>query len=96
VATSDRERFVARIVQAQACALSDNVVLAAALYEKLDRELVARGIDQWEPLLAGQVLRGLMSLRRPSAETPDASWGNLLSRLFLVDPQAALDLKSPK
>lgn len=96
VATSDRERFAARMVQAQACALSDNVALAAALYEKLDRELVARGIDQWEPLLAGQVLRGLLSLRRPSAETPEAAWGSLLSRLFLVDPQAALDLKSPK
>jgi type VI secretion system protein VasJ len=96
VATSDRERFVARMVQAQACALSDNVALAAALYEKLDRELVARGIDQWDPPLAGQVLRGILSLRRPSAETPEAAWGGLLSRLFLVDPQAALDLKSPK
>lgn len=95
-ASSDRERFVARLVQAQACVLSDKTALAVALYEKLDRELLARGLDQWEPELATQVLRGLMSLRRPAPDTEEATWGTLQSRLFLIDPQAALDLKAPK
>ncbi len=96
VATNDRERFLARLVQAQACALSENTALTAALFEKLDRELVARGLDQWEPELATQVLRGMLSLRRPSGEVTDATWGTLLSRLFVIDSQAALDLKVPK
>ena len=96
MATNDRERFLARLVQAQACALSENTALTAALFEKLDRELVARGLDQWEPELATQVLRGMLSLRRPSGEVTDATWGTLLSRLFVIDSQAALDLKVPK
>lgn len=95
-ASSDRERFVARLVQAQACVLSDKTALAVALYEKLDRELLARGLDQWEPELAAQVLRGLLSLRRPAPDTEEATWGVLQSRLFVIDAQAALDLKAPK
>ena len=96
VASSERERFLARLVQAQACALSDNAALATAHYEKLDRDLVDRGLDSWEPALAAQVLRGILSLRRISTETSEASWGALQSRLFLIDAEAALALKAPK
>lgn len=95
-ATSDRERFAARLVQAQACSLGGNVQLAAALYDKLDRELVSRGLEMWEPALAAEVLRGILSLGRGAPETPEAVWGSYQSRLFFIDSKAALDMKPPR
>lgn len=93
VATSDRERFEARLVQARACALANNPALATALFERLDRELVARGLETWDPPLAAEVLRGLLALPK-SAGPHEASWETTQSRLFVIDPQAALELKS--
>lgn len=95
-ATCDRERFAARLVQAQACALAGNVPLAAALFDTLDKELVSRGLELWEPALAAEVLRGILSLGRGSPTSPEAIWGVYQSRLFLVDSRAALDLKPPR
>jgi type VI secretion system protein VasJ len=95
-ATSDRERFLARLAQAQACALGGDPALAPALFQKLDAEVLAKGLELWEPLLAAQVLKGILGLGRPSVDTPQTWWGDYLSRLFLIDPQGALELKAPK
>ncbi|MBL9039470.1 MAG: type VI secretion system protein TssA [Archangium sp.] len=93
-AVSERERFSATLVQAQVCAMSDNIPLAKALLEGLDREMTERGLESWEPTLAIQVLRGILALPRQASDAADdARWASYQSRLFRLDARAALELK---
>jgi type VI secretion system protein VasJ len=94
-ATTSRERFLARLVAARVCAQGAQHAVARALFEELEREATARGLDEWEPALAAECLEGLLVSARALAKagkplpTEAAAWYNRLCRL---DPAIALRL----
>jgi type VI secretion system protein VasJ len=91
-ASSIRGRFRARLVLAKVCMQGSQFALARALYEGLDKDVVARGLDEWEPALAAEVLEGIVICNRAVAKggkplPPDTAL--LYDRLCRVDPSAA-------
>ncbi|MDY7230941.1 type VI secretion system protein TssA [Hyalangium rubrum] len=92
-ATSSRKRFRARLALAKICAASSQPNMARALYEALDKESVERGLDVWEPALAGECLEGLLAVSRPPPKAPEglvSEFNARYHRLCLIDPSAAL------
>lgn len=87
-----RARFRARLDLARACASSELVAVAKATYEELDREAVAHRLDEWEPALAAECLKGLIAAARSLAKDPrgaNASLEDRYQRLCRLDPAAA-------
>lgn len=95
-ATTARRQFEARLALAGACATAGQLPLARTLYEELDREAQARGLDTWDPPLAAACLEGLLSTsHRAPAEGIAADPWSLYRRLSLIDPAAALRAGAP-
>jgi type VI secretion system protein VasJ len=70
--------------------------IARSIYEELDRELTAHGLDDWEPALAAQCLKGLVASTRALAKDPRGAANEQLlrqyQRLCRLDPAAAHDV----
>jgi type VI secretion system protein VasJ len=87
-----RARFKARLALARACAGSSLLPLAKATYEELDLEAVRHGLDEWEPALAAECLKGLIATSRALAKDPRGASDTLTlrhQRLCRLDPAAA-------
>jgi type VI secretion system protein VasJ len=87
-----RARFRARLALARACAGSSLLPLAKATYEELDLEAVRHGLDEWEPALAAECLKGLIAATRALSKDPRGSGDTLTlrhQRLCRLDPAAA-------
>jgi type VI secretion system protein VasJ len=89
---SRRAQFRARLDLARACAGAGLMAIAKATYEELDRDAVAHGIDEWEPALAAECLKGLIAAARALAKDPRGVTTTLearYQRLCRLDPAAA-------
>lgn len=89
---SRRAQFRARLDLARACAGAGLGALAKATYEELDRDAVAHGLDEWEPALAAECLKGLIAASRAGTKDPRGAPQNLearYQRLCRLDPAAA-------
>lgn len=89
---SRRAQFRARLDLARACGGAGLTALAKATYEELDRDAVTHGLDEWEPALAAECLKGLIAASRASAKDPRGAVQNLearYQRLCRLDPAAA-------
>jgi len=87
-----RARFRARLALARACAGASLLPLAKATYEELDQEAVRHGLDDWEPALAAECLKGLISASRALTKDPRGESDTLTQRyqrLCRLDPAAA-------
>jgi type VI secretion system protein VasJ len=87
-----RGRFAARLELAKAAAGAGLVALAKATYDELDREALEHRLDDWEPALAAEVLKGLVSATRSLANDPRGAREALVAqyqRLCRLDPAAA-------
>jgi type VI secretion system protein VasJ len=92
-ASHGRERFQARLAVARLCAAAGQAAVARAIYDALDREAVAHGLDAWEPALVAECLEGVLSCTRPAPKAPESlavEFANRYHRLCLIDPTAAL------
>ncbi len=91
-AASGRERFLLRIELACACAGAGLNAVAKGVFEELVREVSAHGLDIWEPRLAAEALKGLITSSRALANDPRAAVPELADhyrRLCGIDPAAA-------
>jgi len=87
-----RDRFRIRLELAKAAAGAGLMAVARATYDELDREAVAHRLDEWEPALAAEVLKGLITATRSLGNDPRAVKDGLVpqyQRLCRVDPAAA-------
>jgi type VI secretion system protein VasJ len=87
-----RARFRARLDLARACAGAGLMAIAKATYEELDRDAVAHGLDEWEPALSAECLKGLIAAARALAKDPRGATPTLevrYQRLCRLDPAAA-------
>jgi type VI secretion system protein VasJ len=94
-AGSERERFLLRLDVARLLVGSGLKALALATYQDLDREAQERELDDWEPALAAECLRGLIGAARAMSEDPRGSSPDLVMsyrRLSRLDPESANDL----
>ncbi len=94
-ADSRRKRLRLRLVLAKTCISAGQVTLAKAVYEDLHQEAVARGLAQWDPPLAIEVLQGyLMAVQTLLRGGKDV--GNtaelLFEQLCILDPALAISL----
>jgi type VI secretion system protein VasJ len=91
-APSGRDRFVLRLAVARACARAGLTALAKGTYEELDREVRAHELEVWEPRLAVEALKGLISSVQALGKDPRATCPDLhdhYQRLCGIDPAAA-------
>lgn len=96
-AESGRIRFRARLELARVAVEGGRPELAVAIHEALDKECVTRGLEDWDPALASEALRGHIScLKALDGGGKDATIANarasLLRRLSGFDPLAAFEL----
>ncbi len=88
-------KFRARLVLGQVCLGAGQVGLARAVYEALEKDVSAHGLEAWEPSLAAASAEGLLNCHRALAKggkpLPTDS-GLLYDRLCRLDPTAALRL----
>jgi type VI secretion system protein VasJ len=87
-----RGRYAARLELARAAADTGLVAIAKATYEELDREALAHRLDEWEPGLAVETLKGLVAAARAIADDPRGAGDALVAqyqRLCRLDPAAA-------
>jgi type VI secretion system protein VasJ len=87
-----RGRFAARLELARAAAGAGLLAVAKATYDDLDREAVAHQLDDWEPALAAEVLKGLIAATRSLVNDPRGVREALVpqyQRLCRLDPAAA-------
>jgi type VI secretion system protein VasJ len=87
-----RERFVVSLEAARLCAGAGLTAIAKSLYEELDREARDHGLDEWEPALAAECLKGLLASARALAKDPRGSLPDMTEpyrRLCRIDPAAA-------
>jgi type VI secretion system protein VasJ len=92
-APSDAGRFRYRLGIGQVCLAANQAALAKGVFEGLEREIVAHGLEQWEPALAAASAEGLVLCYRALAKggkpiPPEASV--LYDRVCRLDPAAAL------
>jgi type VI secretion system protein VasJ len=90
---SGRQRFRARLDLARVCIQAGEAALARSLYEHLDQEMTARGLEEWEPALAAECLGGHLETLRLAAKDgkPVPAEATILyTRLCRVDPLSAL------
>ncbi len=87
-----RGRFAARLELAKAAAGAGLIALAKATYDELDREALAHQLDDWDPALAADALKGLIAVTRSLANDPRGVRDALVAqyqRLCRLDPAAA-------
>jgi len=87
-----RRRFMMSAEAARLCAGAGLTAIAKALYEELDREALAHHLEEWEPELAAECLKGLLASARALAKDPRGSLPDLTEpyrRLCRIDPAAA-------
>jgi type VI secretion system protein VasJ len=87
-----RGRFRVRLELAKAAAGAGLKAVARATYDELDREVVAHRLEDWEPALASEVLKGAIAATRALGSDPRAVKDALVSqyqRLCRLDPAAA-------
>jgi type VI secretion system protein VasJ len=87
-----RGRFAARLELAKAASGAGLLAIAKATYDELDREALAHRLDDWEPGLAAEALKGLIAVTRSLAKDPRGSGDALVSqyqRLCRLDPASA-------
>jgi type VI secretion system protein VasJ len=94
-AASARERFVARLLVATILAGASQHTVARAHLEALDKEMLARGLDEWDPALARACLEAHLQCLRTLARGDRAtvvpgSMAVIYDRLSKLDPVAAL------
>ncbi|HEY6098346.1 MAG TPA: type VI secretion system protein TssA, partial [Anaeromyxobacter sp.] len=90
--TDGRGRFAARLELARAAAGAGLLALAKATYDELDREALEHRLDDWEPALAAETLKGLIAATRSLSNDPRGVRDTLVSqnqRLCRLDPAAA-------
>jgi type VI secretion system protein VasJ len=92
-APSDAGRFRYRLGIGQVCLAANQAALAKGVFEGLEREIAAHGLEQWEPALAAASAEGLVLCYRALAKggkpiPPEA--GVLYDRVCRLDPAAAL------
>jgi type VI secretion system protein VasJ len=92
---SARDRFLARLAVAQVLSAASQHAVARAHFEALDKEVLARALDEWDPALARVCLEAhLQCLRTLARATPGAVVPGALAviydRLSKLDPVAAL------
>jgi type VI secretion system protein VasJ len=96
-AKTGQSRFRLRLALAKLCLQGQQVGLAKALFEALDKEAQEHSLGEWEPGLAAECLEGLITCVRTLAKggkplPPDS--GTLYDRLCRIDPAAALRVGS--
>lgn len=79
-----RHRFALRLELAEACRRLDKSPVALELHKALERELSERGLESWEPALAGLALRAMIAAARDAGD--QASEARAFGRLCLVAP----------
>ncbi|HEY6005788.1 MAG TPA: type VI secretion system protein TssA, partial [Anaeromyxobacter sp.] len=87
-----RQRFLVSIEAARLCAGAGLTAIAKSLYEELDREARAHHLEEWEPELAAECLKGLLASARALAKDPRGSLPDMTEpyrRLCRIDPAAA-------
>jgi len=87
-----RRRFLLTTEAARLCASAGLTAIAKSLYEELDREGRAHRLEEWEPELAAECLKGLLASARALAKDPRGSLPDLTEpyrRLCRIDPAAA-------
>jgi len=92
-APSDAAAFRYRLGIGQVCLAANQAALAKGVFEGLEREIAAHGLEQWEPALAAASAEGLVLCYRAVAKggkpiPPEA--GVLYDRVCRLDPAAAL------
>jgi type VI secretion system protein VasJ len=95
VQPSGRARFRARLVLGHAAAASGLHAVARGTFEALDREAEGHQLDAWEPALAAECLRGLVSSARALAREAraDIDLTRQYQRLCRLDPAAAHEVQ---
>ncbi|HEY6099025.1 MAG TPA: type VI secretion system protein TssA, partial [Anaeromyxobacter sp.] len=68
-----RKRFLVTADAARLCAGAGLTAIAKSLYEDLDREARAHHLEEWEPELAAECLKGLLASARALAKDPRGS-----------------------
>ncbi|MFN0062485.1 MAG: type VI secretion system protein TssA [Myxococcaceae bacterium] len=89
------DRFKARLALAKALSAQGKIPAAKALYNALDAEMQARGLETWTPRLAAECLLGYLNLLKISRKAPlanDPEWDSAYRRLCQLDLAAALPL----
>ncbi len=89
---SGRQRFLLSAEAARLCAAAGLTAIAKSLYEELDREARAHHLEEWEPEIAAECLKGLLASARALAKDPRGSLPDLTEpyrRLCRIDPAAA-------
>jgi type VI secretion system protein VasJ len=90
-----RGRFRVRLELAKAAAGAGLTAVARATYDELDRDAVAHRLDEWEPAVAADVLKGLIAATRALVNDPRGVKEGLVpqyQRLCRLDPAAALEV----
>ncbi len=91
-ARGGRERFLARLELARLAAGAGLMAVAKAIYEELEQEAAAHGLDAWEPDVVAECLKGLITCARALAKDPRGALPDLTvpyKRLCRLDPAAA-------
>lgn len=91
-AADGRGRFQVRLELAKAAAGAGLLAVAKATYDDLDREAAAHRLDDWEPALVAEVLKGLVAATRSLQNDPRGVRDALVpqyQRLCRLDPAAA-------
>jgi type VI secretion system protein VasJ len=89
---SGRARFLVRVEMARLAAGAGLAPVAKALYEELDREATEHRLDEWEPAIAAECLKGYLAAARALSKDPRGASPDLTDayrRLCRVDPAAA-------
>jgi len=91
----ERERFLVRLETARMFGAAGLTGLALATYQELDRQAQERGLDDWEPALSVECLRGLLTTARLLRDDPRGASPDLVMshrRLSRLDPASAHEL----
>ncbi len=91
----ERERFLVRLEAARMFVAAGLNALALATYQELDRQAQERGLDDWEPALSVECLRGLVAAARALPDDPRGASPDLVMshrRLSRLDPATAHEL----
>lgn len=96
---SAESRFKLRLALAETAFGAGHTPLARALYDALDKEIQARGLDEWQPALAVRALEGHVQCLRTLARAgkglvEPGALTVIYDRLSRLDPSAALRLGS--
>jgi type VI secretion system protein VasJ len=87
-----RRRFLARLELARLCSGGGLMPVAQAVYEELEKEAALHGLDEWEPELVSECLKGLIACTRALSKDPRGASKDFTpqyKRLCRLDPAAA-------